>query len=130
MIPVPVIAEVNAGKPGDWIPIKGLRWIRPLRDDPQGRFTIAIRISGESMNPDGLADGSWAIVYRRFEPEQINGCISLVQTPHGLCVKRIDLRDEDTVALVSSNPKFKEQVWPANEIQVIGIIKRAEIDFE
>lgn len=126
MIAIPIIGTVSAGKPGDWLPTDGLRWVRPLKNTSHMQGVIAMRVNGDSMMGDGIMDGDFAIIQMVdiAPPEKI----VVVRTPHGLTVKRV-IRQHDTVILRSSNPIFKDQAWPVEDICLIGVVRRIERDY-
>ncbi len=78
------------------------------------------------MAGDRIHHGDYVIIYRRFI--SVTEKIVLVRTPVGLVLKRVFPVDEDTIRLVSSNPEVKDQIFPIEEIKIIGIAKRMERD--
>lgn len=126
MIPIPVLGIVSAGRPDDWLPIDGLRFVRPLKNATHMRGVVAMRVNGDSMIGDGIMDGDFAIIQEAdiAPPEKI----VVVRTPHGLTVKRV-VRNKDSIVLKSSNPIFKDQAWPVEDVCLIGVLRRIERDY-
>ncbi len=128
-IQVTIYGQAFAGKGDlfDWEPLTTKRLIRPLKQDPNGTRTSGVRVFGDSMIGDGIFDGDY-LIYLHSTIASPNSIVVL-QSPYGILVKRFSPQSDGTIRLMSSNPDHKDQVWPATEIKLIGIVKRLERDY-
>ena len=78
----------------------------------------AIHVIGDSMEPL-LSDGT-TIFVDRSQKEITGGGIFVVQTPGGVFVKRVTLRPDGRVALLSENALYPAETLPPEEVTVIG----------
>lgn len=83
-----------------------------------GEHIDAINVTGDSMEPL-IKDGS-IIFIDRDETRISNGGIFVISTPHGVFVKRINLRIDGTVELISENTIYPIERIASEEIQVVG----------
>jgi len=86
----------------------------------EGRLAMidAIHVLGDSMEPL-LRDGEVIFVDRsRQTPE--GGGIFVVRTPGGVFVKRLILRSDGKVELLSENPLYASETLGASEVAIIG----------
>ena len=77
----------------------------------------AIRVAGESMSGDSIADGDIAII--KLQPEANKGDILAVRIEDEITLKRIKLVG-DRCQLIPSNPEFSIREVPARHLQIIG----------
>ncbi|MEF3192508.1 MAG: helix-turn-helix domain-containing protein [Campylobacterales bacterium] len=78
----------------------------------------AIRVVGDSMEPL-LSDGAIIFVDRSMTTIGRGG-IYVVATPGGLFVKRLLVKVDGFVELISENPLYPPEKLPPNEIEVLG----------
>ncbi|WP_353929592.1 transcriptional repressor LexA [Okeanomitos corallinicola TIOX110] len=83
--------------------------------------TYALRVAGDSMIEDLIADGDVVFLRPVAEPNQLkNGTIVAARVEgHGTTLKRFYLQ-EDTVTLKPANPKYQPIQVPAMQVQVQG----------
>ncbi|NET01960.1 MAG: repressor LexA [Sphaerospermopsis sp. SIO1G2] len=83
--------------------------------------TYALRVTGDSMIEDLIADGDVVFLRPVAEPNQLkNGTIVAAMVEgHGTTLKRFYLQ-EDTVTLKPANPKYQPIQVPAMQVQVQG----------
>lgn len=83
--------------------------------------TYALRVAGDSMIEDLIADGDVVFLRPVAEPNQLkNGTIVAARVEgHGTTLKRFYLQ-EDTVTLKPANPKYQPIEVPAMQVQVQG----------
>lgn len=83
--------------------------------------SYALRVTGDSMIEDLIADGDVVFLRPVSEPNQLkNGTIVAARVEgHGTTLKRFYLQ-EDMVTLKPANPKYQPIEVPAIEVQVQG----------
>jgi repressor LexA len=77
----------------------------------------AIRVAGESMSGDSIADGDIAMI--KLQSEANKGDILAVRIEDEITLKRIKLVG-DRCQLIPSNPEFSVREVPARHLQIIG----------
>ncbi len=85
--------------------------------------SFALRVMGDSMIEDRIADGDMAIMQPVSEPSQIkNGAIVAARVEGvGTTLKRFYRRGEK-VTLKPANPKYPPIEAPADQVQVQGVL--------
>ena len=126
MIRIPVIGEVSAGAPSDFIPIEKWRWIRPLKDTLPSEQVYGMEVVGDSLIDEHIKSGDVLVfVYgRQSKP----GDLCIVQTPHGITAKFVFPREDGEVLLRAGNAGTRDQVWMMSDIKILGVVKRSERD--
>ena len=100
----------------------------PIFDETSETFSVdhdffgggdiqAIRVAGESMTGDSIADGDIAMI--KLQSEANKGDILAVRIEDEITLKRIKLVD-DRCQLIPSNPEFSIREVPAQHLQIIG----------
>jgi repressor LexA len=87
------------------------------RDFFGGGDIQAIRVAGESMSGDSIADGDIAMIKLQLEANK--GDILAVRIEDEITLKRINLIG-DRCQLIPSNPEFSIREVPARHLQIIG----------
>jgi repressor LexA len=82
-----------------------------------GGDILAIRVTGDSMAGDAIADGDIAIIRRQREANK--GDILALRIEDEITLKRMRLED-DRARLLPSNPEHAERVVPANQLEILG----------
>ncbi len=82
-----------------------------------GGDILAIRVSGDSMSGDAIADGDIAIIRRQHESNK--GDILALRIEDEITLKRLRLED-DRAWLLPSNPDYDERVVPARQLEILG----------
>lgn len=82
------------------------------------RFIEAINVLGDSMEPE-LRDGSIVFVDTSIKDIKKSG-IFLVSTNAGVFVKRVRLRADKKVELISTNPNYPIEELFFDEIRIVG----------
>lgn len=120
-IRLPVFGEIAAGTPciADQVP-ETYELVRDewLSDKTSTYFWL--RVKGNSMRDAGIVEGALALIHCQptFEPDQIG--VVLVNGEEAT-LKRIRQVDT-TIILLSANPDFPPQYYPAEDVKVIGIL--------
>lgn len=123
---IPVLGQVAAGSPLEWLPIEKWRWIRPLRDCQPHEEVYGMEVVGSSLIGEKIYSGDILIYVRGRKCKPGDLCV--IQTPHGVTAKFVFPREDDEVLLKGANRRVKDQVWPCREINILGIVKRVERD--
>lgn len=78
----------------------------------------AINVLGDSMEPT-LNSGDVVFINREYKNALKSG-IYVVSTPAGLFIKRLQLKSNGTVALVSDNESYAPEIVNVGDVEVIG----------
>ena len=111
-----LVAKISAGAP------------MPVFDETSESFSVnheffgggdirGIRVSGESMTGDSIADGDIAMI--KLQKDANKGDILAVRIEDEITLKRIKLMG-DTCQLLPSNPDFPIREVAAESLQIIG----------
>ena len=83
---------------------------------------IGVRISGDSLNGDGIFDGDVLVLNTRFGPLNIkDGDLVAVNTSSGILVKHWHKGKDGTVVLKSSNSLYDDLCYQRDEVEIIGL---------
>lgn len=123
---VPLLGYVAAGKPLDDLN-QDVSYV-----DVDGKYNVdfAVKVVGDSMIDIDINDGD--IVFAKSMPEVENGQIAVVEIDHEkACLKRF-YRSNDTITLISANPKYPPMVFNAENcesvtVRGLAVIKQSEI---
>lgn len=111
-----LVAKISAGAP------------IPVYDESSESFSVTheffgggdirgIRVSGDSMSGDSIADGDIAMI--RFQKNADKGDILAVRIEDEITLKRVNLIG-NTAQLLPSNPDYPVREVPAQSLQIIG----------
>lgn len=93
-------------------------WVERLGGEKEIKQIEAIAVTGDSMEPT-LEDGDLIFIHR--QKRQISkGGIFVIQTPHGIFVKRLQERLDGGVDILSDNSLYPTQTLERDGIEVIG----------
>lgn len=86
----------------------------------EGKLKViqAINVIGDSMEPT-LNDGDIVFVDRSSVNPNRAG-VYIVSTPFGLFIKRLQLQANGTVALVSDNDNYSDELVDSQDVEVLG----------
>lgn len=117
---LPLVATVPAGTPRAAYDLQGQQVHLSPSLFGQGDL-VAVRISGESMAGDAIADGDLAVI--QLKPEANPHDIVAVRVgPDEVTLKRVRLRGS-WVELIPSNPNYPVRLEPADQVQIIGVLR-------
>ena len=88
-----------------------------LGGTPSGEIE-AIHVEGESMEPT-LPDGSIVFIDRRQTDPSKDG-IFVASTVNGLFIKRIRMRADGMVELISDNPLYTPELLGPDQVEIVG----------
>nr|DAQ22976.1 MAG TPA: Repressor protein CI [Caudoviricetes sp.] len=123
---VPLLGYVAAGKPLEDLN-QDVSYV-----DIDGKYNVdfCVKVVGDSMIDIDIHDGD--IIFARSMPSVENGQIAVVEIDHEkACLKRF-YRSNNTITLVSANPKYPPMVFDENncesvEVKGLAVIKQSEI---
>ncbi|MDD3462988.1 MAG: LexA family transcriptional regulator [Sulfurospirillaceae bacterium] len=92
--------------------------IQKIGGNTQVKHIQAINVMGDSMEPT-LNSGDVVFINRELTNPSKGG-IYVVSTPAGLFIKRLQLRSDGTVALVSDNESYSDEIVLASNVDVLG----------
>ena len=82
-----------------------------------GGDILGIRVVGDSMSGDSIADGDIAMIKRQQEANK--GDILALRIEDEITLKRIRL-EGDKAELLPSNPEYSIRVVPARQLEILG----------
>ena len=111
-----LIARIPAGAP---LPVfdETRESFAVTRDFFGGGEILAIRVTGESMSGDAIADGDIAIIRRQSEAGK--GDILALRIEDEITLKRLQL-DGEKARLLPSNPEHAVRLVPARHVEILG----------
>lgn len=123
---VPLLGYVAAGKPLEDLN-QDVSYV-----DVDGKYNVdfCVKVVGDSMIDIDIHDGD--IIFARSMPSVENGQIAVVEIDHEkACLKRF-YRSNNTITLVSANPKYPPMVFDESncesvEVKGLAVIKQSEI---
>jgi repressor LexA len=117
-VDVPLAGTVAAGEPIEAIEVPESIALPPGFTGRGESFVL--RVKGDSMVGDGILDGDLIVVEKRRRAE--NGAMAVVLVGDGEATVKRFYQEGETVRLRPSNPRMKEIVLPAAEIEVRGVV--------
>ncbi len=116
---VPLVGDVAAGT--DVLAHENVTETMPLPSDLTGDGELfMLRVRGESMIEAGILDGDYVVV--RSQPTAAKGDIVVAGIPgEEATVKHFDT-DGDQIVLVPANPALSPMRFPADEVEVFGVV--------
>ncbi len=114
---LPLLGEIAAGEP--IFADEEIEYYSPGEDSGAD---FCLRVHGDSMSGVGIKDGD--IVFIRKQDCVDEGDIAAVLVDDEATLKRV-YRSEDSVTLVSENPKYKPMVYTKKQCRNIRILGKA-----
>lgn len=127
---LPVVAEVQAGKPREVIEREGDYMRINVEFVPPGASEddlIFVRVQGDSMVDVGLHEGDLVLVHLQSTVE--NGQVAVVDIEdEGACIKKVYFAG-DHVFLYSENSNYPPRHLPKSQVRIVGRVRRALKEF-
>jgi len=82
------------------------------------KYIEALNVMGDSMEPT-LNNGDIVFLDRQSKNPNKSG-VYIVSTPVGLFIKRLQLKADGMVALVSDNKAYSDELVNAEDVEVLG----------
>ena len=117
-VEVPLAGTVAAGEPIEAVEVPESIALPPGLTGRGESFVL--RVKGDSMVGDGILDGDLIVVEKRRRVE--NGAMAVVLVRDGEATVKRFYQEKGTVRLRPSNPRIKEIVLPAVEVEVRGVV--------
>lgn len=117
-VEVPLAGTVAAGEPIEAVEVPESIALPPGFTGRGESFVL--RVKGDSMMGDGILDGDLIVVEKRRRVE--NGAMAVVLVRGGEATVKRFYQEGGTVRLRPSNPRMKEIVLPAAEVEVRGVV--------
>lgn len=114
---LPLLGKIAAGQP--ILAAEECEFFSPIDDT---RADFCLRVKGDSMIGAGIKDGD--IVFIRKQDCVDDGEIAAVLVEDEATLKRVYLTD-DTVTLISENPKYKPMIYTKRQCKNIRILGKA-----
>ena len=111
-----LIARIPAGAP---LPVfdESRESFSVTHDFFGGGNILALRVIGDSMSGDSVADGDIAMIKRQQEGNK--GDILALRIEDEITLKRVEL-EGDQARLLSSNPEHPVRLVPAAQLEILG----------
>ena len=120
--PTRLFESIHAGfpSPAEDIPGTALDINRLVVKNPASTFFA--RVSGDSMDGDGIRDGDILVIDKSEEPH--DGAIAVCFINGEFTVKRLSIHDDGSVTLLPSNPKYRAiTIREGDDLTVWGIVR-------
>ncbi len=114
---VPMVGEIAAGVP--ILANEFVEYYSPLKDTGAD---FCLKVKGDSMIGAGINDGCTVFIHRQDIVE--DGEIAAVLIDDEATLKRVYISD-DSITLVSENPKYKPMVYSGEKCRGIRILGKA-----
>jgi repressor LexA len=116
---LPLLGLIPAGGVQEAI-TEGASWIERLEDLlPYQTGDFLLQVKGDSMIGDGILPGDLVLIRPNLRPESGQIVAVAVGEDHLVTLKHIYIL-EDQIRLVPSNPDHPEQLYPSNEVRILG----------
>ena len=120
-VPVPVLGEVSAGTPiyAEENASEYIDYDEKVVTNKTDFFFLKVR--GDSMIECRIFDGDYILVQRNIYHN--NGSIVIARVEDDAVVKKIRfLKESNEVELIPCNPDYKTLVYPAEKVDVLGVV--------
>jgi SOS-response transcriptional repressor LexA len=121
---LPILGQVAAGSPVEWLPITQWRDVRPPKHYHWTKRYLRLEAVGDSMSPF-ILNGD-VIIFEIAEQAK-EGEMVVVLTPGGLICKYLHYTSGQLLRR-SHNPAYDDQVFEPEEVLIRGIVRRIERD--
>jgi len=114
---LPLLGRIAAGQPIEAIPGEDTLNLTEFLLGPE-RF--ALRVLGDSMRDAGILDGDTVIIERRDTARTGDIVVALINNDEAT-LKRLRRRGK-RIELVPENSAYQTQVYPADQVQIQGVL--------
>lgn len=117
-LPIPLLSSIPAGAPTDAVEqhLDTLRLGEDLVKNPESSF--ALKVTGDSMEDEGIREGDIVIVDKKIEPKQGDIVAARVDDQDTL---KFLMKENGHYCLVPANKKYKK-IYPKESLTVEGVI--------
>ena len=117
-VEIPLLGRVAAGRPIEAISVPDTIAVPP--DLVARRDCFALRVSGDSMIEDHIVDGDVVVLESRKTPRAGETVVALIRGDE--CTLKRFYQDGGKVRLVPANAKLSPMEFPAEDVQVQGVV--------
>jgi repressor LexA len=117
-VEIPLLGTVAAGAP-----IEAVSTPDSIAVPPEligSRECYALRVQGDSMVDDHIVDGDVVLIESRKQPRNGETVVALIRRDD-VTLKRFSL-DGTTVTLTPANPRLEPMQFPAEDVEVQGVV--------
>ena len=122
---IPIVGQVAAGNPVEFLPIVKFRDIRSIKGARVADQYAGIQVVGNSLLADNIAYGDYAIFRLTYEAR--NEDLVVARVPDGLTIKYYHPTTDGHILLRGAVPAY-DQIWEASDVVVLGVVVRIERD--
>jgi repressor LexA len=115
---IPLMGSVAAGSPIEAIASPGTIQVPPGMVGRRPCF--ALRVQGDSMIEDHIADGDVVVLEARKEPREGETVVALIRNEE--CTLKRFHRDGGKIRLVPANAALRPMEFPAEDVEVQGVV--------
>ncbi len=117
-IEIPLLGRVAAGRPIEAIEVPDTIAVPP--DMVARRDCFALRVAGDSMIDDHIVDGDVVVLEARKTPRTGETVVALIRGEE--CTLKRFFQDGGKVRLVPANAMLSPMEFPAEDVQVQGVV--------
>ena len=117
-VEIPLLGRVAAGRPIEAISVPDTIAVPP--DLVARRDCFALRVTGDSMIDDHIVDGDVVVLEARKTPRAGETVVALIRGDE--CTLKRFYQDGGKVRLVPANEKLSAMEFPAEDVQVQGVV--------
>jgi repressor LexA len=117
-VEIPLLGRVAAGRPIEAISVPDTIAVPP--DLVARKECFALRVSGDSMIEDHIVDGDVVVLESRKTPRAGETVVALIRGDE--CTLKRFYQDGGKVRLVPANAKLSPMEFPAEDVQVQGVV--------
>ena len=116
---VPLVGDVAAGT--DVLAEQNVEELLPVPADFAGEGELfMLRVRGDSMIDDHICDGDVVVLESREVPREGETVVALINREE--CTLKRFHRDGGKVTLMPANPNLKPMVFPAEDVEIQGVV--------
>jgi len=117
-VEIPLLGRVAAGRPIEAIAVPDTIAVPP--DMVARRDCFALRVAGDSMIEDHIVDGDVVVLEARKTPRAGETVVALIRGEE--CTLKRFYQDGGKVRLVPANEKLSPMEFPAEDVEVQGVV--------
>lgn len=116
---IPMLGSIAAGQPIEAVSQEDSLDLNHLF---AGSDRYALKVKGESMIEEGIYDGDWVIIEQANSAKNYDIVVALVEG-EDVTLKTIEYMANNQVKLIPANSSMEPMVYPAESVQIQGILK-------
>lgn len=116
---IPLMGRIAAGQPIEAIADQQVLDLNSLF---AGASCYALQVKGESMIEEGIQDGDWVVIEAADSARNGDIVVALVDGEEAT-LKTIEYTTDGQVRLIPANSTMEVMVYPADRVQIQGLLK-------